>query len=628
MRRWLRLNCGLLLVVLCSSAFGADAGREAITVQDLHYGEVLYHFYQDDYFTALTHLLTAKQRDRVSNHAEEAELLLGGLYLSYGQHKLAGQIFERLLEDAVSPEFRDRAWFFMAKVWHQRGYLTEAESALDRIEGELIGPLETERHMLRAQVLMEQDRFDEARLLLESFEGPKEWSGYSRYNLGVALVRLNRTAEGTALLDEVGSLNPRTEEMAGLRDKANVALGYAWLQAERPELARPALQRVRLDGPFSTKALLGVGWSDSAQEHYRSALVPWMELRRRHLLDPAVQESLLAVPYALAKLDANKQAADYYLDAIEAFHEEITRLDQSIASIKNGELLAAVLAQDSSKSMGWFWQLDELPDAPETRYLYELMASHRFQEGLKNYRDLMFMRANLDQWVASLDAFDDMLATREVAYRQRLPRIEASLASVDPDELGSRLLELKTSLKAVERDEDAVALGTLDEQRNWELLVEMEPKLAMFRDDPEVAEIAAKQEFLKGLMYWDLSRDYKARLWRQTKTLRQLDKDVKTGQRRYHRVSQKTAQWPERFAELSARVAALNPRVGLVANNVDNALGRQRAFLEDVAIDELTAQKRRLDTYMIQARFALASIYDRASASAVTDFDGLNGVSP
>ncbi|MEE8307392.1 MAG: hypothetical protein V3R81_09005, partial [Gammaproteobacteria bacterium] len=360
--------------------------------------------------------------------------------------------------------------------------------------------------------------------------------------------------------------------------------------------------------------------------HYRSALVPWMELRRRHLLDPAVQESLLAVPYALAKLDANKQAADYYLDAIEAFHEEITRLDQSIASIKNGELLTALLAQDTSKSMGWFWQLDELPDAPETRYLYELMASHRFQEGLKNYRDLMFMRANLDHWVVSLEAFDDMLATREYAHQQRLPRIEASLASVDPDELGARLTDLKTTLKAVERDQDVVALGTVLEQQNWDLLVEMEPKLDMFSDDPEVAELAAKQQFLKGLMYWDFSRDYKARLWRQTKALRELDKDVKTGQRRYHRVARRTEQWPERFAELSARVGSLSPRVGLVANNVDDALGRQRAFLEDVAVDELTAQKRRLDTYMVQARFALASIYDRASASALTDFD--SGIAP
>jgi hypothetical protein len=34
-----------------------------------------------------------------------------------------------------------------------------------------------------------------------------------------------------------------------------------------------------------------------------------------------------------------------------------------------------------------------------------------------------------------------------------------------------------------------------------------------------------------------------------------------------------------------------------------------------VAVAELKAQRDRLNTYMIQARFALASIYDRASAS-------------
>jgi hypothetical protein len=617
-----------MLATLCCGAHGADAGREPITVQDLHYGEVLFYFYQDDYFGALTHLLTAKERDRVSHHQEEAELLLGGLYLSYGQHRLAGEIFERLLEDSVSPEFRDRAWFFMAKVWYQRGYLPESEAALNRIQGELIGPLETERHMMRSQLMMEQGRFDEARVILENFEGPRDWSGYSRYNLGVALVRLERTAEGAALLDDVGQLEPRNEEMAGLRDKANVALGYAWLQAERPELARPALQRVRLSGPFSTKALLGVGWSDSAEEQYRRALVPWMELRRRNLLDPAVQESLLAVPYALAKLDANKQAADYYLDAIEAFHEEIDRLDQSIASIKSGELLTAVLAQDSSSKMGWYWQLDDLPDVPETRYLYELMASHRFQEGLKNYRDLVFMRANLDHWVESLAAFDDMLDTREYAYQQRLPHIEASLSGVDPDELGSRLLDLKATLKGVERDQDPVALGTVLEQQNWELLVNMEPKLAMFLNDPEVVELAAKQQFLKGLVYWDLSRQYKARLWRQTKALREADAEVKTAQRRYHRVDKMAREWPERFAQLSARVEGLNPRVGLLANNVDNALGRQRAFLEDVAVDELQAQKQRLDTYMVQARFALASIYDRASAQVTPSFDDVDRAQP
>ena len=33
-----------------------------------------------------------------------------------------------------------------------------------------------------------------------------------------------------------------------------------------------------------------------------------------------------------------------------------------------------------------------------------------------------------------------------------------------------------------------------------------------------------------------------------------------------------------------------------------------------IAVDELKAQRDRLNTYMLQARFALASIYDRAAA--------------
>ena len=39
-------------------------------------------------------------------------------------------------------------------------------------------------------------------------------------------------------------------------------------------------------------------------------------------------------------------------------------------------------------------------------------------------------------------------------------------------------------------------------------------------------------------------------------------------------------------------------------------LSRQRAFLQAIAIGELQAQKDRLDVYTIQARFALAAIYD------------------
>jgi hypothetical protein len=42
-------------------------------------------------------------------------------------------------------------------------------------------------------------------------------------------------------------------------------------------------------------------------------------------------------------------------------------------------------------------------------------------------------------------------------------------------------------------------------------------------------------------------------------------------------------------------------------------LTEQRVFLTSIAVGELQAQKQRLDTYTIQARFALAAIYDLAA---------------
>ena len=51
---------------------------------------------------------------------------------------------------------------------------------------------------------------------------------------------------------------------------------------------------------------------------------------------------------------------------------------------------------------------------------------------------------------------------------------------------------------------------------------------------------------------------------------------------------------------------------------VADALARQRAFLQEIAIGELQAQRDRLDVYTIQARFALAAIYDISSAAQGT----------
>jgi hypothetical protein len=607
-----------LLALPAADAVAARGEDDGVVVQDLAYGEVLFEFFQEDYFTALTRLLAAQQRGELEHHGAEAELMLGGLYLSYGQHRLAGDIFERVLQQSVEPELNDRAWFFLAKIWQQRGYLNEAEAALARIGGELPEELEPERQMLHAQVLMEQGRFEDALTALEAWRRPGDaWVGYAKYNIGVSLVRLGQIEAGARVLDEVGRLDPENPEFDALRDKANVALGYAWLQAARPVEAKPSLQRVRLNGPFSNKALLGVGWSDAEASDYRAALAPWLALRERSLLDSAVQESLLAVPYAFAQLGADKQAADHYVDAIEAFSSEIVRLTTSIEGIENGELITRLLGERedvANEASGWYWRLEHIPDSVESRYLYELLASNRFQEGLKNYRDLLQLNRNLDRWTESLGAFDDILDTRQRAYVQRLPNIDSSLSSVDLDAMTARRVELESRLQAIERSEDVVALGTAKEQQTWAMITAMEPKLALLPNDADSEEMRTKHEFLRGLLLWDLQRDYKARLWAERKSLGELDRQLREAQRRHHQVSTSRDDWPEKFTALTARIEGLRPRVLGMRETAQVALLRQQEFLQGIAVEELNAQRDRLNTYMVQARFALASIYDRAAA--------------
>jgi hypothetical protein len=169
-------------------------------------------------------------------------------------------------------------------------------------------------------------------------------------------------------------------------------------------------------------------------------------------------------------------------------------------------------------------------------------------------------------------------------------------------------------LQAIERSEDVVALGTAKEQETWAMLTAMESKLALLPGDSTSEEIREKHRFLRGLLLWELRRDYKARLWAERKALADLDRQLREAQRRHHQVSSSRDDWPEKFSALTARIEGLRPRVHGLQESAELALLRQQEFLQGIAVEELKAQRDRLNTYMVQARFALASIYDRAAA--------------
>jgi len=602
-----------VLLAPTDSVTAADNDREPIVVQDPQYGEVLFYFYQEDYFPAIVRLLAAKEQQQLMDHVDEAELLLGGMYLSYGHHLEAATIFQQLLADNVDPDIRDRTWFFLAKIWYQRGYLDKSREALSYIAGELPKNLRREALMLEAQILIDAGEYDAAIAKLENWKGKTEWASYAKFNIGVALVRSGRVDEAAKLLEDLGNLNPFNNELMSLRDKANLALGYALLQDGQPAAAKSPLQRVRLEGPFSNKALLGVGWADAEMDNYQRALVPWMELRSRNLLDSAVQESMLAIPYAMAQLDSISQAADHYLNAIEAFYEETNRLDRAIYHIESGQMFDDFLADDPLDSTGWYWRLEELPEGPEGRYLFHLLATHEFQEGLKNYRDLNYLYRNLDDWQQNVEVYANMLETRKEAYAERLPRIEDALARADLDEMVGRKLEFDSTLNNIEEGGDWLALATKSEFEMWGEITGLESTPALAADIPEAEEVRDKIELLKGVLQWELEREFGDRLWRIRRNLRQGGEALVAAQRSRRQIAETMRTEPLYFEELTTRVYGLAPRIELMKLRVGDAMAKQRAFLQSIAVGEMQAQKQRLDVYTVQARFALAAIYDVAA---------------
>jgi len=618
--RPLALAAALAAATTCAlAADEADkvpADPPAHPVVDPHYGDVLFEFFQSKYFPAITKLEVSQHFERMPHHADEAEILRGGLLLSYGLHQQAGEVFEGLIARGAAPSVRDRAWYFLAKVRYQRGLMAEAKAALDHVEHALPAPLQEDRKLLQANVLMALgDNAGAAAVLAPMAPGKRTDNLYAKYNLGVALIRAGELRRGGNLLDDIGRMTMRDEEGRALRDKANVALGFAALKNGRPAEARDVLQRVRLQGIEADAALLGFGWAADALENPRLALVPWLELAGRDPTDASVLEAQLAVPYAYAELGANAQALERYQVAIKNFDTESANLDATIAAIREGKLIEGLMVRNPGDQMGWFQTFRDLPLMPHARHLTPVIAGNEFQEAFKNYRDLLYVGRNLAEWRDSLDVFDTMLANRRQAFAERLPKVRAQAGALDIDRLQQRSDANAAALREAEASGDGAAFADAGERALQQRLQRVQDTLAKLppETDPTLAEAHERMRRVAGALAWQLAHEFPARDWGAKKA--QAQTEAALAEVRTHDAELAKAQQdePARFEAFAARIAELSRRLDALTPRVARLAAQQQAALDDIAIAGLQQQKERLASYAAQARFAVAQLYDRAT---------------
>ena len=600
-------------------------------LRDLFFGEALYHAYQGQYFDAIQrldtelaqyHVLDEPQLDTLHYHINDAEFSVGDFELDYRMHQRAGRAIKAVLEGAVDEAVRNEAAFRLARIHFQKGQLDDALQALGRIKGTVPEAIKGDLEFLRANVYMATGQPGEAVKILAQLKSDERLAGFVAYNLGIALLQDGRTQEAIEQLDKAGQMPADDPGGLAIRDKSNLVLGTMLFESGNFDRARQSLDRVHLEGPFSNQALLRAGWAEASAKQYDRALVPWNILADREPTDAAVQEVILAVPHAYASLNLHGRAALLYGRALELFSNQIGKVDASISSIREGRFLNALVREESREDETWVIRLRNLPDAPETYYLMELMASHDFQTALHNYLDLQDLRTRFIAWKASLDAFDDIIRLRAQHYEPLLPEVDAQFRELD-SRMRVRLEQRKhltERLQAILTAPRPDYLATAEEQAAGERIALIEKQTGN-SNDPESRALRQRTAHLRGALTWRLETEYNDRLTAAYVHLNELKAPLDALTQQYDAFVRTRQAATHSYVGYDVQITRLRERVDEALQRADVLIARQGHMIETVAINQLEARRDRLVAQQTEARFGVADSYDRA-ARAQSDTGG------
>jgi len=616
----------LILILVCLLFATSSLAANTYTsngLKDVYFGEALYHAFQGDWFQAVARLdtelgqyrgLDEPALDTLYYHVNHAEFAVGDFELAYRMHHRAGRAITAVIEGNVEEPVRNEAIYRLARLYFQKDQPENALHALERIRGTVPARIRDDLEFLRGQIFMANGRLKEATRIFYDVQNAKSLEGFASYNLGIALLKEGKEQDGRESLDRTGQILSDSPSTLAIKDKSNLVLGYKLLDENAGENAKLVLERVRLSGPFSNRALLGSGWADASQGLFERALVPWSILAEREVTDPAVQEALLAVPYAYGKLNVHGRAAVMYGKALESFGKEVDKLGASITSVREGKFLQALAREELKQDSDWVVKLRNLPEAPETYYLLELMASHDFQESLKNYLDLDELQKKLATWEGDLDAFEDIIQQRRAYFEPLLPEIDRAFRQLDSQmrlrlEQRDRIEKRLNAMLVAPRPD---YLATAEERIATEKIGRLEQALVA-KGGTVTDEIKDRISRLRGVLVWNIETEYDQRLTDTFKNHRDLNEVVDRLKKQYNafvRTRLAATQSYEGYDDVIRRQRNL---IASAQEKVKVLIARQGNMLETMAVNELTKRRERLEQFQITARFAIADSYDRAT---------------
>lgn len=486
----------------------------------------------------------------IENFADDAWAMAQG-FASLGLNQSAEDHYRRAASLRDNPEQQNQAWLALARSMYRRGAFAEALDVLNRLSPPVSEKQRDEQEFLRAQSRMALGNYAEAALGLEEWKSPNRRDNYTRYNLGVSLIKVGDLKQGTGLLEQVGTTQGKTgqkndAEQLALRDQANVVLGFSFLRAEQGATAKPVFQRVRLDGPLSDKALLGAGWAELApqgqpQEHISYLPIGCIDdpllafgsnnevaggVMRRPARDPCDRDAVFKTRKAFAK-SVKRESREIRLKRALVPWMELMNRDARRAPVQEAMVAAP----------------------------YVMVELGAFDQATETYR---FGIQRLEHERRQLEVMLGSLKTATMAH-ENLSSNEVALADISLESL----------------------------LRRWQL-------------DDKDARLYLKESITSNAYRQEISRYNRLLMLRRK--LQQLKDDVEAETQRAA-VTTADVRRIDRAEQLADRREVMLIRVG-------RGLDSQGEKLKQTLVDQITQRRDQIDNYLAHARFSLARLFD------------------
>ena len=395
-------------------------------------------FDQSQFLSVIAELEISSDSSNSVNTNSQLQLLLANAYFSAGFYQKAIDCIlanQTIIADQV---LHDEAQLILGKAYAKQERFQDTIKVLNEIVKPMKDTLEDERWYYLTLSFIESGQFKQAEESLQKLSFKSLSRFYLQYNLATALINKNKADESIGMLEEISNATLNNSEAILIRDRARTQVGLYRLKQKKFTDAQAAFNKISLTqvGLNQLYLQIGLGWQQQSQ--YDKALQSWSAILSHNPKEPSVQQVMLLYPVALMQVGKYNNAFNRFRNTINQYNTQLGELDKIIAVVKAGEFKRALHATVVQDEASLFVETYFIPTSIAKPYLTEYFQSNKFQDAMKQYQVLKFIKRSKDKKLLRLVS----LANTKKNNMSKLKPLDVMLSELEKSMSDNALAEL------------------------------------------------------------------------------------------------------------------------------------------------------------------------------------------